>query len=131
VARKNPLSEPLEVTQFVTEVGQRIRLMRRARRLTQSDLAMRADVSRLTVIAVEAGALSTRFSDVARLLWALDDQSLQAALADAAQDAAYQEAARDQLLGGKARRGKVHDAQGAGFSLGTRCRRAADTDTGR
>jgi transcriptional regulator with XRE-family HTH domain len=106
VARKDPLSEPLEVTQFVTEVGQRVRLMRRARRLTQSDLAMRANVSRLTVIAVEAGALSTRFSDVARLLWALDDQSLQAALASAAQDAAYQEAARDQVLGGKARRGE-------------------------
>lgn len=104
--RKDPLSEPLEVTQFVTEVGQRIRLMRRARRITQADLAMRADVSRLTVIAVEAGALSTRFADIARLLWALDDQSLQAALANAAQDAAYQEAARGQLLGGKARRGQ-------------------------
>ena len=42
--RKDPLSEPLEVTQFVTEVGQRIRLMRRARGLTQADLAVRAEV---------------------------------------------------------------------------------------
>jgi transcriptional regulator with XRE-family HTH domain len=104
--RKDPLSEPLEVTQFVTEVGQRVRLMRRARGLTQADLAMRAEVSRLTVIAVEAGALSTRFADIARLLWALDDQSLQTALANAAQDATYQEAARGRVLGGKARRGE-------------------------
>ncbi len=106
MARKNSLSEPLEVTQFLTAVGLRVRLMRRARRLTQADLALRADLSRQTVMAVEAGALSTRFADIARLLWALDDQSLQEVLASAAQDPAYQEAARQQLLGGKAGREK-------------------------
>lgn len=102
--RKSPLSEPLEVTEFLASVGLRVRLMRRARQLTQADLALRADISRQTVIAVEAGALSTRFADVARLLWALDDQGLQEALANAAQDPAYQEAARDHVLGGKPRR---------------------------
>ncbi len=104
MARKNFLSEPLEVTQFLSAVGLRVRLMRRARRLTQADLALRAEVSRQTVIAVEAGSLTTRFADIARLLWALDDQSLQEVLASAAQDPAYQEAARDHVLGGKARR---------------------------
>ncbi len=95
--RRDPASEPYEVTQFVTEVGTRIRVLRLARGLTQADLAARADIGRLTLIAIEAGSLSTRFADVARLLWALDDVSLQAALASAAQDAAYQEAVRAHL----------------------------------
>lgn len=94
MTKKDPLSEPLEVSQFVTEVGERIRLMRLARGLTQADLAARADISRLTLIAIEGGALSSRFAHVARLLWALDDQALQTALASAAQDSVYQEAAR-------------------------------------
>jgi DNA-binding XRE family transcriptional regulator len=104
MARRNILAEPLEVTQFLTAVGLRVRLMRRARQLTQADLALRADVSRQTVIAVEAGARSTRFADVARLLWALDDQSLQEIISSAEQDPTYQEAARDHVLGGTTRR---------------------------
>jgi transcriptional regulator with XRE-family HTH domain len=71
--------------------------MRLARGLTQAELAERADLGRLTLMSIEAGALSTRFADVARLLWALDDRSLQSALATAAQDAAYQEAVREKL----------------------------------
>lgn len=107
MTRRNYLSEPLEVTQFLTAVGLRVRLMRRARGLTQADLALRADLSRQTVMAIEAGSLSTRFADIARLLWALDDQSLQEVLASAAQDPAYQEAAQDHVLGGKRRREDV------------------------
>jgi transcriptional regulator with XRE-family HTH domain len=95
--RRDPASEPLEVTQFVAEVGTRVRALRLARGMTQADLAARADLSRLTLMAIEAGALSSRFADVARLLWALDDQSLQSALAVAAQDSAYQEAVRQHL----------------------------------
>ncbi|MFY7941303.1 MAG: helix-turn-helix domain-containing protein [Burkholderiaceae bacterium] len=72
----------------------RIRLMRLARGLTQADLAARADMSRLTLMAIEGGSLSSRLADMARLLWALDDQALQTALATAAQDPVYQEAAR-------------------------------------
>lgn len=95
--RRDPRSEPVEVTEFVSEVGTRIRLMRLARGLTQADLAERADMSRLTLLSIEAGALSTRFSDVARLLWALDNVSLQTALADAARDSVYQDAVRAHL----------------------------------
>lgn len=95
--RRDPSSEPYEVTQFVSEVGLRIRLMRLARGLTQAELAERADISRLTLMSIEAGALSSRFVDVARLLWALDEVSLQSALATAAQDPAFQEAARSKL----------------------------------
>ena len=94
MSKRDPLSEPLEVSLFVTEVGERIRLMRLARGLTQADLSARADISRLTLMAIERGALSSRFAHVARLLWALDDQALQTALASAAQDSVYQEAAR-------------------------------------
>ncbi len=103
--KRDPLAEPLEVTQFVGEVGARIRLMRQARGLSQADLAMRSDMSRLTLMAIEGGALSSRFSDVARLLWALDDQSLQTALASAAQDSVYQEAAQARFA--KSRRRQV------------------------
>jgi transcriptional regulator with XRE-family HTH domain len=95
--RRDPEIEPDEVTQFVSEVGTRVRLMRLARGLTQAELAERADISRLTLMSIEAGALSSRFADVARLLWALDDVSLQTALATAAQDFAYQEAIRSNL----------------------------------
>jgi transcriptional regulator with XRE-family HTH domain len=105
MARKDPASEPYEVTQFVGEVGTRIRLMRAARSMTQADLAARADISRPTLSAIESGALSSRFADVARLLWALDDSGLQSALASAAQDPVYQEAARAHLPGATRRKG--------------------------
>lgn len=94
---RDPLSEPFELTQFVAEVGTRIRVQRLARGLSQADLAERADISRQTLMAIEAGALSTRFADVARVLWALDDVSLQRALASAAEDEAYQDAVRSRL----------------------------------
>lgn len=94
---RDPSSEPYEVTQFVAEVGMRVRVMRLSRGLTQAELAERADIGRQTLMAIEAGALTSRFADVARLLWALDDLSLQSALATAAQDLAYQEAARTGL----------------------------------
>jgi transcriptional regulator with XRE-family HTH domain len=92
--KRLPESEPLEVTQFVGDVGARIRLMRLARRLSQAELAERAEISRATLYEIERGSLRTRFSDVARLLWALDDAALQHALASAAEDPVYQEAAR-------------------------------------
>lgn len=95
--KRLPDSEPIEVTQFIGEVGERIRLMRLARRLTQSELAARAELSRATLYEIEKGSLRTRFSDVARLLWALDDSGLQRALASAAEDPVYQEAARRSL----------------------------------
>src|SRR5262245_64770826 len=94
---RDPASEPYEVSQFVAEVGTRIRVLRLARGLTQADLAQRASLNRQTVMSIEAGSLSTRFVDVARLLWALDDVSLQSSLATAAQDPAYQEAVRSKL----------------------------------
>ncbi len=92
--RRDPLAEPYEVTEFIKEVGERIRLLRLARSMTQAELAERADISRLTLMGIEAGTLSSRFSDVARLLWVLDDVSLQNAMASAARDELYQEASR-------------------------------------
>lgn len=105
--RRDPSVEPYEVTQFVAEVGARVRLMRLARGLTQAELAERTDISRLTLMSIEAGALSSRFVDVARLLWALDDVSLQTAMAAAAQDPAFQEAARSNLPRFSSRRKKA------------------------
>lgn len=105
MSRKDPISEPYEVTQFVSEVGTRIRLMRAARGMTQADLAARADISRPTLSAIESGALSSRFADVARLLWVLDDSGLQSSLASAAQDPVYQDAARAHIPGARRRKG--------------------------
>lgn len=107
MARKDPISEPYEVKLFVSEVGTRIRLMRTARGITQVDLAARADISRPTLGAIESGALSSRFADVARLLWALDDSGLQSALASAARDPAYQDAARAHIPGALRRKGSA------------------------
>lgn len=95
--KRLPEAEPLEVTRFVAGVGGRIRVMRLARRLTQAELAQRAEISRATLYEIEKGSLRTRFSDIARLLWALDDSALQHALASAAEDPVYQEAARASL----------------------------------
>src|SRR6188472_855651 len=66
--KRSPDSEPLEVTRFVGEVGSRIRLMRLARRISQAELAQRAELSRATLYEIEKGSLRTRFSDIARLL---------------------------------------------------------------
>ncbi|HSV36116.1 MAG TPA: helix-turn-helix transcriptional regulator [Ramlibacter sp.] len=95
--KRAPDTEPVAVTQFVAEVGVRIRLMRLARKLTQAELAERADMSRSTLIEIEKGGLRTRFADIARLLWALDDMALQSTLASAAEDPVYQEAVRANL----------------------------------
>ena len=55
--KRMPDSEPLEVTQFVTEVGLRIRAMRLARRWSQAELAARAELSRTTLYEIERGSL--------------------------------------------------------------------------
>jgi transcriptional regulator with XRE-family HTH domain len=106
--KRLPESEPLEVTQFVSEVGQRIRLMRLARKLSQTELAELAELSRATVYEIERGSLRTRFSDIARLLWALDDSALQRSLASAAEDPVYQEAARTNMPKTARRSGSTH-----------------------
>lgn len=94
---RDPESEPIEVSNFVAEVGQRVKLMRLARNITQADMAERADMSRTTLNAIESGALSTRFSDVARVLWVLDDLSLQKVMSVAEADETYREAAQAAL----------------------------------
>ena len=60
MSRRDPLAEPLEVTQFVAEVGTRIRLMRLARGVSQADLAARSDISRQTLIGAGRRAGSSR-----------------------------------------------------------------------
>lgn len=79
-------SDPLAVIQFTQAVGERIRAIRIARGLLQVDMAKRAIMSVDTLRRIEVGHPSVRFADVARALWALDDQSLMTALATAYDD---------------------------------------------
>ena len=74
-------ADPLAVIQFTQAIGDRIRTIRIARGLLQTDMAQRALMSVDTLRRIEVGHTSVRFADVARALWALDDQSLMTALA--------------------------------------------------
>jgi transcriptional regulator with XRE-family HTH domain len=93
----DPDGEPLPVTDFIFEVGDRLKAMRLARNITQADMAVRAMISRTTLAAIEAGKTTTRFVDVARVLWAMDDHGPYRALADAGADPLYPEVARAAL----------------------------------
>lgn len=73
-------SEPLAVLHFTQSVGDRIRAIRIARGFLQIDMAHRALMSVDTLRRIETGHPSVRFADVARALWALDEQSLMTAL---------------------------------------------------
>jgi transcriptional regulator with XRE-family HTH domain len=90
-------SEPLEVRLFLAGVGERIRRARIARGLTQVDAAERALCSVDTLQRIEAGRPSVRFSDVARVLWALDDRSLIQALASTDGDEILERALHEAL----------------------------------
>ena len=61
----------------VVTIGDKIRLAREARGLSQEALAMKAEMCRETVSTIECGSCDPRFSTVERLIKALDLRSFE------------------------------------------------------
>ncbi len=72
---------PAAVVEVVRALGENIATARTRRRLRQSDLAMRAGISKNTLMRVEAGEPTTSIGVYAAVLWAL---GLHAGLAEIA-----------------------------------------------
>lgn len=62
---------PFVVEDSLADLGERISLARRARRITQPDLAANAGISLSTVLAVEKGTPTVQIGSVLMVLWAL------------------------------------------------------------
>lgn len=62
---------PFIVEESLAALGKRISLARRARALTQPDLAEKAGISLSTLLAIEKGAPTVQIGSVFSALWAL------------------------------------------------------------
>ncbi|WP_423599594.1 transcriptional regulator [Roseateles sp. MS654] len=62
---------PFIVEDSLADLGERISLARRARRLTQPDLAAKAGIGLSTLLAIEKGAPTVQIGSVLMVLWAL------------------------------------------------------------
>ncbi|MDH0865068.1 helix-turn-helix domain-containing protein [Mitsuaria sp. GD03876] len=62
---------PFIVEDSLIDLGARISLARRARRLTQPDLAAKAGIGLSTVLAIEKGTPTVQIGSVLMALWAL------------------------------------------------------------
>jgi transcriptional regulator with XRE-family HTH domain len=63
---------PIPAEDALVRLGERVSVARRARLLTQADLASRAGVGVGTVVAIEAGRASVQIGFYASVLFALD-----------------------------------------------------------
>ncbi len=66
-----PSKAPYAVLQACHDLGERLAVARKRRRLTQKELAKRAGLSNFTVIRIEKGVASTELGSIVRVLWAL------------------------------------------------------------
>lgn len=62
---------PFVIEDSLADLGERISLARRARRITQPDLAAKAGIGLSTLLAVEKGAPTVQIGSVLMVLWAL------------------------------------------------------------
>lgn len=73
---------PFEVDEAVTRLGERLRLARMRRNITQEDLAIRAKITRKTLSEIEKGKAGVTFGNVLTVLWTLGLLDSVKALAD-------------------------------------------------
>lgn len=71
--KRSSTSEPLPfvIEDSLTALGRRISLVRRAKGITQSDLAAQAGISLSTMLSIEKGAATVQIGFVLKTLWAL------------------------------------------------------------
>jgi transcriptional regulator with XRE-family HTH domain len=75
-------STPFEVDQAIKVLGERIRLARVRRRMSQEDLAKACQIARRTLYGVESGAPGIAIGHVYTVLWALGLLSTTNGIAD-------------------------------------------------
>ena len=63
---------PFQAEDVLRELSSRVRIVRRARGLTQADLAAKAGISMQTLYAIERGASTVQMGYWLGVLWALD-----------------------------------------------------------
>lgn len=63
---------PFDVMDSLANLGNMISTSRRARQLTQEELAARAGISRQTVMAIEKGSPEVAMGNYMATLWAMD-----------------------------------------------------------
>jgi DNA-binding XRE family transcriptional regulator len=63
---------PFEAEDVLLALAARVRVVRRARSLTQADLAVKAGISMTTMVAIEKGAPTVQMGYWLSTLWALD-----------------------------------------------------------
>jgi transcriptional regulator with XRE-family HTH domain len=78
--RRSASSRPLSISasRALKQLGRGIVIARKARRLTQAELAQRAGIARKTVVSLESGAGSPSLSSFVEVLACLDDDMLDA-----------------------------------------------------
>ncbi len=81
---KNTL--PMEIVEQVSQVGSRIRIARKRRRISSAELAAKMFVSRKTLFRLENGDPGVSLGILASALWALGLDRELSAIADPAQD---------------------------------------------
>lgn len=73
---------PMEIETAAERLGQRIRLARLRRRMSQEELAQACDITRKTLYALEKGSTSTSLGTLLTVLWKLGLLPNAEALAD-------------------------------------------------
>ena len=68
----SPTQLPFEAEDLLIELARRVRAVRKARGLTQADLAAKAGISTNTLVTMEKGAASVQIGYWLTVLWALD-----------------------------------------------------------
>ncbi len=63
---------PFEVEEILLKLGGRVAAARKARELTQQDLAAKAGIGLNTMVSIEKGASTVQFGFWLNVLWALD-----------------------------------------------------------
>jgi transcriptional regulator with XRE-family HTH domain len=92
-----PARTPFAVVQACADLGERLAVARKRRRLTQKELARRAGLSSFTVIRIEKGIASTELGSIVRVLWALGLEGTLALVAHTADDEVGQALERSRL----------------------------------
>lgn len=71
IENSSPSPLPFEVCKAVANLGERIRIARIRRRMSQDELAQACDISRRTLYRIESGAAGIAVGNIFTVLWKL------------------------------------------------------------
>jgi predicted transcriptional regulator len=88
---------PSTVVEACRDLGERLKVARQRRKLTQVQLARRAGLTAFTIARIEKGFVSTELASIVRVLWAMGLEGTLLGVADMAHDEVGQAMGRAQL----------------------------------